>query len=74
MIKNLLSVQETQGMRVQSLDQEDSPGGGSSNPLQYSRLENPMDREVWQAAVHKSSSCPKSWTRLTMSIDDNDEF
>jgi len=25
-----------------------SPGGGSSNPLQYSCLENPMDRGAWQ--------------------------
>ena len=29
-----------------------SPGGGHSNPLQYSCLENPMDREAWRAAVH----------------------
>ena len=28
-----------------------SPGEGNGNPLQYSCLENPMDREVWQAAV-----------------------
>ena len=28
------------------------PGGGHGNPLQYSCLENPMDREAWQAAVH----------------------
>ena len=27
-----------------------SPGGGNGNPLQYSCLENPMDRGVWQAA------------------------
>ena len=27
------------------------PGGGHGNPLQYSCLENPMDRGVWQAAV-----------------------
>ena len=27
-------------------------GGGNGNPLQYSCLENPMDRGVWQAAVH----------------------
>ena len=26
-----------------------SPGGGNSNPLQYSCLENPLDREAWQA-------------------------
>ena len=29
-----------------------SPGGGHSNPLQYSCLENPMDRGAWRAAVH----------------------
>ena len=29
-----------------------SPGEGNGNPLQYSRLENPMDRGAWQAAVH----------------------
>ena len=28
-----------------------SPGGGHGNPLQYSCLENPMDRGAWQAAV-----------------------
>ena len=28
------------------------PGGGNGNPLQYSCLENPMDREAWQATVH----------------------
>ena len=25
------------------------PGGGNSNPFQYSRLENSMDRRVWRA-------------------------
>ena len=29
-----------------------SPGGGHGNPLQYSCLENPMDREAWWATVH----------------------
>ena len=29
-----------------------SPGEGNSNPLQYSCLENPMDRGVWWATVH----------------------
>ena len=32
--------------------QERSPGGGHGNPLQYSRLENPMDRGAWWATVH----------------------
>ena len=29
-----------------------SPGEGSGNPLQYSRLGNSMDRGAWQATVH----------------------
>ena len=29
-----------------------SPGGGRGNPLQYSCLENPMDRGAWLATVH----------------------
>ena len=29
-----------------------SPGEGNGNPLQYSCLENPMDRADWQATVH----------------------
>ena len=39
-----------------------SPGGRHGNPLQYSCLENPMDREAWQAAVHRVT---KSQTRLS---------
>ena len=31
-----------------------SPGEGNGNPLQYSCLENPMDREAWWATVHRS--------------------
>ena len=30
-----------------------SSGGGNGNPLQYSCLENPMDRGVWWATVHR---------------------
>ena len=30
-----------------------SPGGGHSNPRQYSCLENPMDRGAWWATVHR---------------------
>ena len=29
-----------------------SPGGGHGNPLQYSCLENPLDRGAWQASIH----------------------
>ena len=30
-----------------------SPGVGSGNPLQYSCLENPLDRGAWWATVHR---------------------
>ena len=36
-----------------------SPGDGNGNPLQYSCLENPMDRGAWWATVH---GVAKSWT------------
>ena len=39
-------------MQVQSLGQEDSPGGGHGNPLQDSCLENPMDKGALRATVH----------------------
>ena len=34
-------------------DVRSSPGGGNGNPLQYSCLENPMDRGAWRATVHR---------------------
>ena len=37
-------------------------GEGNGNPLQYSCLENPMDRGAWQAAVY---GVAQSWTRLS---------
>ena len=48
-VKNPPTMQET---GVQSLDQEDSPGEGNANPLQYSCLGNPMDRGAWRATIH----------------------
>ena len=38
-----------------------SPRGGYGNPLQYYRLENPMDRGAWQATVKRVKN---SQTRL----------
>ena len=38
---------------------ERSPGGGMDNPLQYSCLENPVDRGAWRALVYRVT---KSWT------------
>ena len=39
-----------------------SPGEGNDNPLHYSYLENPMDREAWLTTVH---GVTKSWTGLS---------
>ena len=38
-----------------------SPEGGNGNALQYSCLENPMDRGAWWATVH---GVAESWTQL----------
>ena len=58
MVKNLPAMQETQ---VRSLGR--FPGEGNGNPLQYSCLENPMDRGACWATV---CGVPKSRTRLTL--------
>ena len=47
-----------------------SLGGGHGNPLQYSCLENHMDREAWWATVH---GVTKSWTWVTEYICINSE-
>ena len=52
-VKNPPAMQRPQEPRVRSLGQEDPPGGGHDNPLQYSCLENPMDRGTWRATVHR---------------------
>ena len=39
-----------------------SPGGGHDNPLQYSCLQNPMDREAWQGTVH-SVAKSRTWQK-----------
>ena len=38
-----------------------APGEGNGNPVQYSCLENSMDRGAWWATVHDVA---KSWTQL----------
>ena len=40
-------------------------GGGHGNPLQYSWLENPMDRGAWWATVH---GVTQGWTQLSMYV------
>ena len=48
-----------------------SPGGGNGNPLQYSCLENPMDRETCWATVHEVA---KSCTCLSTHINKKSLF
>ena len=50
-VKNSPEMQEIKEMLVRFLCWGD-PGEGNGNPLQYSCLENPMDRAAWQATVH----------------------
>ena len=58
-------------------ESEGSPREGNGNPLQYSCLENPMDRGVWWATVHgvsksqtplkrQSRSCKQRWNRINV--------
>ena len=44
------------------------PGEGKGNPLQYSCLENPMDRGVWWATVHGVSKESDMTERLTFHL------
>ena len=45
-----------------------SPGGEPGNPLQYSCLENPMDRGAWQATVHGVTKSQTQLKRLSTHI------
>ena len=56
-VKNLPAIWETQF----DFGSGRSPGEGNGNSRQYSCLESPMDRGVWQAIVH---GVAKSWTQL----------
>ena len=56
LVKSLLAVWETQ---VQSLSREDPLEKEMATPLQYSYLENSIDRGGWWATVHVVT---KSWT------------
>ena len=52
MAQKVKNLPEMRAIQVQSLGREDSPEERNGNPLQYSCLENSMDRGAWQAAVH----------------------
>ena len=58
---------------------ERSPGDGNGNPLQYSCLENPMDRGAWEAEamglqeVDTTYNCRHAWTSA-VKVKLNDSF
>ena len=58
-VKNPLAVQEMWGDAGLIPGSGRSSGGGNSNSLQYSCLDNPMDRGAWWATVY---GVAKSWT------------
>ena len=45
-----------------------SSGGGHGYPLQYSCVENPMDREAWQTTVHRVTQCQTQLKRLSTQV------
>ena len=56
MVKNMPIMQETQGSISGS---RRYPGEGNGYPLQYSCLDNPMDKGAWQATVHSITKSRK---------------
>ena len=46
-----------------------SPGGRHGNPLQYSCLENPIDRGAWRATVHGVTKSQTQLKQLSMHAD-----
>ena len=58
-VKNLLANARDVGDLGSIPGLERSPGRGNGKSLQYSCLENPMDRGAWRAIVH---GVAKSWT------------
>ena len=67
MVKNPLANAEDVRGRVRSLGGEEHgiPGRGNGNPLQYSCLEDPMDRGAWQATFHSIAQSQSGLKQLS---------
>ena len=68
MVKNLPAMQETW---VQSMGREDDPGEGNGNPLQYSCLENSMDRPRGRKESDTTESLTLSFFTATKQQEKN---
>ena len=64
-VKILLAMQEMQAGASSIPRLGRSPGRGHGNPLQYSCLENALDRGAWWATVHRVTN---SWTQLNIYV------
>ena len=69
-IKNPPAVHQTQADVGSIPGAGRSPEGGHSNPLQYSCLENPMDRGAWLVAVHGVTKSQIRLKRLSMHAEE----
>ena len=61
-------MQDMQELRIPSLGGEDTPGVGNGTPLQYSCLENSMDRGAWRATVHEATK-NQTWLSTQTQIE-----
>jgi len=65
MVENPPAMRETQ---VRFLGQEDHSGEGNGDPLQYSCLENPMDKGAWRATRSMGSQESSTTERLNHQV------
>ena len=73
MIKNLPANAEDARYAGSVSGSGTSPAEGNGNPLQYSCLENPMDRGGWQSTVHGGRTESDTTERLSPHISDSSE-
>ena len=66
MVRNLAASARDMGL-IPGLGR--SPGRGNGNPLQYSCLNNPIDRRAWWVAVHGGRKESDVTERLKMRVD-----